>query len=51
MKKLLEEKLDKARKEYNDYIESGNYVGDELYLQGRYDAFFELMEELNDQND
>jgi hypothetical protein len=52
MKELIEKKLNEARKAYDTYMERGNYIGDELYLQGRYDALFELLEEVSiEQND
>lgn len=52
MKELIKTKLDEARSQYEKQVESNGYVGDELYLQGRYDAFFELWEAVaNDQDD
>jgi hypothetical protein len=49
MKQLIQEKLDEARKAYDEQVERNGYVGDELYLQGRYDVLFELAEEISNQ--
>jgi hypothetical protein len=44
--KPIQDKLDEAKKAYEEQVERNGYVGDELYLQGRYDALFELLEEM-----
>ena len=49
MEQLIQDKLNEARKAYDEQVERNGYVGDELYLQGRYDVLFELAEEISNQ--
>lgn len=47
MIEIVKKKLEQAKNEYEAQVKANGYVGDEMYLLGKYDGIFEVMEELS----
>ena len=51
MIEIVKKKLEQAKNEYEAQVKANGYVGDEMYLLGKYDGIFELWKELNGEDD